>query len=197
MEDCNTLISDCIIISCCCQCLLLQLVVFMFLQLPLRVARKTKEYAKRKLWNTRKKKKKKKKKKNQQQDDEQKVEEYDNYNSDDKSGKSMSLRLLELEGMAVNELHKWGTCMEEVDKVFEDLSFKGQFGFGSFWGTNFVNNHQINHTLNNNNNNTNNNNNNNNKCYCKCNRRLTKEDELDFGSHVVKFHLIEIIGRFS
>lgn len=27
-----------------------------------------------------------------------------------------------------------GCCMEEVEKVLEELSSKGEFGFGSFWG---------------------------------------------------------------
>lgn len=27
-----------------------------------------------------------------------------------------------------------GCCMEEIEKVMEDLHEKGEFGFGSFWG---------------------------------------------------------------
>lgn len=32
------------------------------------------------------------------------------------------------------EGHSWGCCMEEVEKVLEELSLKGEFAFGSFWG---------------------------------------------------------------
>ncbi|XP_021755277.1 uncharacterized protein LOC110720546 [Chenopodium quinoa] len=182
MEDCNMVISDCIIISCCCQCLLLQLLIFVFIQLPRRVARKTKEYAERKL-----RKRRKKKQGDHQEimvdDHKQKAvygDEFVGLDDDDKSGKSMSLRILELESMAMNELHNWGSCNEEVDKVLGELALKGEFGFGSFWGRNS----EIQTRKSSN-------------CYCKCNRRLTKEDELDFGSHVVKFHLIEVIESFD
>lgn len=178
MEDCNTLISDCIIISCCCQCLLLQLLIFVFLRLPRKLARKTKEYAKRKLRNRRRKKQ-------GDQVDEHKAYYYgdefiglDNNNSN--SAKSMSLRVLELEGMAANDqelLHKWGSCTEEVEKVLGELSLKGEFGFGSFWGRDSDIQTR--------------------KCYCKCSRSLTREDQLDFGSHVVKFHFIEVVAPFS
>ncbi|XP_021718256.1 uncharacterized protein LOC110685993 [Chenopodium quinoa] len=179
MEDCNTVISDCIIISCCCQCLLLQLVIFIFIQLPRRVARKTKEYAKRKL---RKRRKKKHGDHLEMVEDKQKAvygDEFVGLDDDDKRGKSMSLRILELESMAMNELHNWGSCNEEVDKVLGELALKGEFGFGSFWGRNS----EIQTRKNN--------------CYCKCSRSLTKEEELDFGSHVVKFHLIEVIESFD
>lgn len=30
--------------------------------------------------------------------------------------------------------HGCGSCMEEVEKVLEELSQKGDFAFGSFWG---------------------------------------------------------------
>ena len=49
MEDCNMLVADCIAISCCAQCLILQIIIFVLRGLRCKLIRKTKEYAKKKL----------------------------------------------------------------------------------------------------------------------------------------------------
>ncbi|CAL5396494.1 unnamed protein product [Camellia sinensis] len=106
MEDRNTLASDCIVISCCCQCLILQIVVFILLKLPYKLVQKTKQYAKKKLGH-------RKREKTMIDDD----------RDDDRKGFGID-----------DECHGYECCMEEVEKVLEELSQKGEFAFGSFWG---------------------------------------------------------------
>ncbi|XP_052186087.1 uncharacterized protein LOC127797322 [Diospyros lotus] len=110
MEDPNMLAADCIVISCCCQCLVLQIIIIL-LKLPSKLARKTSRYAKKKLCRRRRK-----------VTIEKKMDEYgDEYQEE--------------EGFDVNEWQGCGgcCCMEEVEKVLEELSQKGRFAFGSFW----------------------------------------------------------------
>ncbi|XP_071695465.1 uncharacterized protein [Rutidosis leptorrhynchoides] len=47
-QDWNMIGADCVVISCCCQCLMLQLLVFVLLKLPRKMIKKTKQYMKRK-----------------------------------------------------------------------------------------------------------------------------------------------------
>ncbi|CAO2828428.1 unnamed protein product [Amaranthus hypochondriacus] len=184
MEDCNTLVSDCVVISCCCECLILQLVIFMFIQLPCRVAKKTKEFAKRKL-------NRKKKQKNGEIRVAKQSQGID-YGEDlklnrKKKQKNGEIRVAkQFQGidygedfMKLIELHDWGSCNQEIDKVLEELSLRGEFGFGSFWGRNSnVENMKFNYK-------------------CKCNKNLIEDDDFEeFGCHVVKFHLIEVIRTF-
>ncbi|PKU71716.1 hypothetical protein MA16_Dca022814 [Dendrobium catenatum] len=42
MEECNNLAADCVVLSCCCPCLLLQLGIFILFRLPQRLAAKSK-----------------------------------------------------------------------------------------------------------------------------------------------------------
>lgn len=46
-------------------------------------------------------------------------------------GHSGSFRI---EGFCLKEWRGCGNCMEEVEKELEDMSRKGEFAFGSFWG---------------------------------------------------------------
>ncbi|XP_071714314.1 uncharacterized protein [Rutidosis leptorrhynchoides] len=105
--------ADCVVLSCCCQCLILQILFFLLLKLPRKVYRKTKEYFKRK-FNKQKKvaitrcaaafigRQKRRQSPYRVVDD--------------------SLRWEEVDG-----------CMEEVEKVLGEMCNKGEFGFGSFW----------------------------------------------------------------
>ncbi|KAL3510903.1 hypothetical protein ACH5RR_030304 [Cinchona calisaya] len=118
MEDLNAIGADCLVISCCCQCLILQVLVFILLKLPYRLFRKTKKYVKKlrkgkkgdKILHTRR-------------------ERYD-----DKSWRihESSFRV-KMEGFSTNELHEFGCCMDEVEKVLEEFCLRGDFGFGRFW----------------------------------------------------------------
>lgn len=100
--------ADCVVISCCCQCLVLQLVVFILLKLPYKVIRKMKQYVKKKLGGPKR--------------------ERTGYYID--GGHSGSFRI---EGFCLEEWRGCGNCMEDVEKELEDMSRKGEFAFGSFW----------------------------------------------------------------
>ncbi|KAK3222683.1 hypothetical protein Dsin_009708 [Dipteronia sinensis] len=119
MEDGSMLAADCVVISCCCQCLILQVLIFCLLKLPCKLIRKTKEYAKKKFRQRRRSKgkiiRKVKKRKSRYREE-----------------------LMEFHGGGCGriELLKGGEdgCMEEVERVLEEFSQKGEFAFGSFWG---------------------------------------------------------------
>ncbi|KAI3423476.1 uncharacterized protein J3R85_010972 [Psidium guajava] len=141
MEDWNALAADCIVVSCCCQCLILQIVVFVLLKTPRRLFQKTKQFAKKRLRHSRRKRK----------------------------GLKMTRhlregRVVEGPGCSIDESGRGGRCMEEVEKVLEEMSQKGVFGFGSFWGRE----------------------NGGSFSGCVC-------DHQGFDSGVVQFHLIEIV----
>ncbi|XP_019425784.1 PREDICTED: uncharacterized protein LOC109334449 [Lupinus angustifolius] len=117
MEDWNMLGADCVVISCCCQCLMLQILVFVLIKLPCKVVKKTREYAKRKL------------RKGKRNDREM-----------GSSYKHVLLRMHQQSMITTQALkdddfgHSCGCCLDEVEKVMEEFYEKGEFGFGSFWG---------------------------------------------------------------
>ncbi|CAK7326478.1 unnamed protein product [Dovyalis caffra] len=118
MEDRNMVAADCVVISCCCQCLMLQLIVFLLLKLPPKLIQKTKAYAKKKLWHRKKEKKILESVKGRVQDRFVEFQE-----------SSVRIQVDDFHGD-----HDCGNCMEEVEKVLEEFSQKGEFAFGSFWG---------------------------------------------------------------
>ncbi|KAF5745316.1 hypothetical protein HS088_TW07G00900 [Tripterygium wilfordii] len=118
MEDWNTLAGDCVAISCCCQCLILQMVIFFLLKLPYKLIRKTKDYAKKRLWHR----------------------DNENKNIELTRVSQFQDEFLEIHGgsmrIQADEIgsHCCGCCIEEVERVLYELSQKGEFSFGSFWG---------------------------------------------------------------
>ncbi|XP_022145840.1 uncharacterized protein LOC111015201 [Momordica charantia] len=112
MEDLNALAADCIVISCCCQCLALQIILLLLLKLPSKLVRKTREFAKRKL-------------RQREREEKEKMVDYRGVDS------GRSRRCMRIEG---DDGFGLRSCMEEIEKVMEDLHEKGEFGFGSFWG---------------------------------------------------------------
>ncbi|KAL6969776.1 hypothetical protein U1Q18_029487 [Sarracenia purpurea var. burkii] len=117
MEDKNLIASDCIVISCCCQCLILQIIFFLLLKLPYKLVQKSKQYAKRKLGRPRKR--------------EPTIIERqltNRYGEEFDAVHGGSMRVVEEESMTGCEF-----CMEEVEKVLEEFYEKGEFAFGSFW----------------------------------------------------------------
>ncbi|XP_015076492.1 uncharacterized protein LOC107020580 [Solanum pennellii] len=112
MEDKNMFAADCIVICCCCQCLILQIIILFLLNLPYKLLKKTKECIKKLRYRRRNKKTFREIEINRHEDDEILI---------DHGG---CLRV-ELESLC---------CMEEVEKVLEEFSQKGEFAFGSFWG---------------------------------------------------------------
>ncbi|KAM3328281.1 hypothetical protein P3S68_032973 [Capsicum galapagoense] len=111
MKDKNIFAAYCIVLCCCCQCLILQIIILFLFNLPYRVLKKTKECIK-KLRHRRRNKKTMEMEINRHDEDEI---------LKDHGG---SLRV-QLESLC---------CMEEVEKVLEEFSQKGEFAFGSFWG---------------------------------------------------------------
>ncbi|XP_031122273.1 uncharacterized protein LOC116025249 [Ipomoea triloba] len=123
MEDRNALAADCIVISCCCQCLILQLIIFILLRLPSRMIRKTKRYVKRRLRSRKRA---------------EKVVQIEVCGYGDGSSRRCGgspARVLQVgdDGFPFSDC-SFGCCMDEVDRVLEEFSQKGEFGFGSFWG---------------------------------------------------------------
>ncbi|XP_022928895.1 uncharacterized protein LOC111435666 [Cucurbita moschata] len=109
MEDMNTLAADCIVICCCCQCLALHILLLLLLKLPCKLVRKTRDFAKRRL--------------RMREKEEKMVME------DEVRGISNgSCMRSEEDGLGLS------CCMEEIERVMQDLHEKGEFGFGSFWG---------------------------------------------------------------
>ncbi|KAK8657652.1 hypothetical protein V6N13_035881 [Hibiscus sabdariffa] len=139
MEDCNMLVADCIVICCCSQCLILQIIVFVFLKLPCKLIRKTKRYATKKLLIGRRRGGRRK------EEGKTTVIELDS-NSMVKGGvledelqvvtKSCNCMSMSHDHLtqAVADQYEFGYCLQEVEKVLEELSRKGEFAFGSFWG---------------------------------------------------------------
>ncbi|KAL1551208.1 hypothetical protein AAHA92_19078 [Salvia divinorum] len=111
MEDRNILAADCIVLCCCCQCMMLQILIFILLKLPHKLMRKTKKYAKK--LRVRKRG--------------TKIMQIEMPRNGEDSFRSHggSLRI---------ESIRFGCCMAEIEHVLDDLSSRGEFAFGSFWG---------------------------------------------------------------
>ncbi|KAL8241924.1 hypothetical protein R6Q59_012226 [Mikania micrantha] len=101
--------ADCLVLSCCCQCLILQILVFVLLKLPIKVCRKVKHYMKRKFRSRRK----------------AVLERC----AEAVMGRQPTGKVA-VEGSRRDES---GGCMEEVEKALGEMCAKGEFGFGSFW----------------------------------------------------------------
>ncbi|KAF8042033.1 hypothetical protein BT93_A0588 [Corymbia citriodora subsp. variegata] len=151
MEDCNMLAADCIVVSCCYQCLVLQIAVFILLKIPSRLFQKTKQFAKKRFRRFRRRRKSLEKTSHLSEG--QLVE-----------GPGCSIGVGE-DGFFLDVSERGGPCMEEVEKVLEEMSQKGVFGFGSFWGGESGGSFS--------------------GCVC---------DHQGFDSSVLQFHLIEIVG---
>ncbi|XP_027154543.1 uncharacterized protein LOC113754351 [Coffea eugenioides] len=118
MEDLNGVAADCVVVSCCCQCLILQIVAFILLKLPLKLLRKTKKYAKR-LRNRKRGDEILHKRRKRNDDNCWRVHEG-------------SFRV-KMEGFSSSELPEFRCCMDDVEKVLEEFCLRGEFGFGRFW----------------------------------------------------------------
>ncbi|GAA0153707.1 hypothetical protein LIER_11879 [Lithospermum erythrorhizon] len=117
MEDLNMLAADCLVVSCCCQCLILQILIFLVLKVPHKLFRRMKEYV-------RKLRTRKREQARMQRERSKDLE-------DSFPSLENSFRVL-FEGLATDECHSFGSCMREVENELEELSRKGAFSFGSF-----------------------------------------------------------------
>ncbi|KAJ4916619.1 Uncharacterized protein Rs2_02169 [Raphanus sativus] len=51
-EDCGAFAADCVVLSCCCQCLVLQVTVFVFFKVPRKLVKKIKKFMNRRCGRT-------------------------------------------------------------------------------------------------------------------------------------------------
>ncbi|XP_061354084.1 uncharacterized protein LOC133298762 [Gastrolobium bilobum] len=121
MEDLNILAADCVVVSCCCQCLMLQILVFVLLKLPCKLVRKIREYAKKKLPQTKR-------------NDKVTQREIGSYKDVFVRIHEQSFRTQAEMALKDDAGHNCGCCMDEVEKVMQEFYKKGEFAFGSFWG---------------------------------------------------------------
>ncbi|WOH07759.1 hypothetical protein DCAR_0727193 [Daucus carota subsp. sativus] len=106
MEDLNMIAADCIVISCCCQCLVLQILI-----------RKAKQYVK-KLRNSKK-------------EANTITRQLSGFSIDEVLRSHSGSFRIKFESILSEEC--CGNCMDEIEKALEDMSGNGEFAFGSFW----------------------------------------------------------------
>lgn len=104
-EDCGAFAADCVVLSCCCQCLVLQVSVFVFFKIPRKLAKKMKKFVKRRCGKT------------LQPTMEDVKEEHWSGN-----------------GFAFEDCSSRLNCMEDIEGMLQELSMNKGFLFGSFWG---------------------------------------------------------------
>ncbi|KAL0424813.1 UNVERIFIED_CONTAM: hypothetical protein Sradi_1016100 [Sesamum radiatum] len=119
MEDRNMLAADCIVICCCCECMILQILILVLLKLPHKLLRKTKEYVKKLRARNRR--------------TTMMQIELTRYEEDSSRSLNNSFRFNIQDSCLVESL-EFGCCMNEIESVLEDVSSRGEFAFGSFWG---------------------------------------------------------------
>lgn len=117
MEDLNTIAADCIVISCCCQCLVLQIVVFILLKLPYTLIRKAKQYVK--------------KIRNSKKEANTITRQLSGFSIDEVLRSHSGSFRIKFESFLSEEC--CGNCMDEIEKALEDMSGNSEFAFGSFW----------------------------------------------------------------
>ncbi|CAI9096338.1 OLC1v1032448C1 [Oldenlandia corymbosa var. corymbosa] len=126
MEDLNTIAADCLVISCCCQCLILQILIIILLKLPYKLFRKAISYTKKKLRNRRKRGGKinlhTKRKRRLIHDN----------NSPFRTAHDQEIASSSNDDH--DECQQFESCMDEIEKVLEDFCLRGEFGFGRFLG---------------------------------------------------------------
>lgn len=118
------LAADCVVICCCCQCLILQIFIFVLLKLPYKLIRKTRDYAKKRL----------RQRKKHDKNTDREIDQYEDDHGFVGMHSEESFRIEVDSFFRDGDHHGCGSCMEEVEKVLEELSQKGEFAFGSFWG---------------------------------------------------------------
>lgn len=111
MEDLNMLTADCCVLSCCCQCLILQILLFIFVEIPYKLIKMMKDYVGKKFAQR-------------------------NKGEEEKGIEGGYERGIQIEGFPItSDCHSFdGCCLEEVERVLWGFSQKGEFAFGSFWG---------------------------------------------------------------
>ncbi|EOA37266.1 hypothetical protein CARUB_v10010845mg, partial [Capsella rubella] len=103
-EDCGAFAADCVVLSCCCQCLVLQVSVFVFFKIPCKLAKKMKKFVKRRCRKT------------LQPTMEDVKEEHCSRN-----------------GFAFEVVSTRSDCFDDIEGMLQERSMNKGFLFGSFW----------------------------------------------------------------
>ncbi|CAF1928193.1 BnaCnng34780D [Brassica napus] len=105
-EDCGAFAADCVVLSCCCQCLVLQVTVFVFFKVPRKLGQKIKKFVKRRCGNTL------------------------------HTTREEAVVKEELwcgNGFVFEEGSSRSNCTEDIERMLQERSMSKEFGFGSFW----------------------------------------------------------------
>ncbi|CAA7036332.1 unnamed protein product [Microthlaspi erraticum] len=106
-EDCGAFAADCVVLSCCCQCLVLQVSVFVFSKVPRKLVQKMKKlFVKRRCGKTLQ----------PTMEEDVKLEHW--YGNGFAFDEGSSSRF---------------NCIEDIEGMLQDLSMNKEFVFGSFW----------------------------------------------------------------
>ncbi|CAH8390159.1 unnamed protein product [Eruca vesicaria subsp. sativa] len=106
-EECGAFAADCVVLTCCCQCLVLQVTCFVLFKVPRKLGQKIKKFVKRRCGKTL-----------IQTREEDVVKEEHWYGN----------RIVFEEGSSRSN------CIEEeIERTLQELSMKEEFSFGSFW----------------------------------------------------------------
>ncbi|VVB14348.1 unnamed protein product [Arabis nemorensis] len=104
-EDCGAFAADCVVLSCCCQCLVLQVTGFVFFKIPIKLVQKMKKFVKRRCGKT------------LQPTMEEDVKDEHWYGN----------------GFAFDEGSSRFNCIEDIEGMLQELSMNKELVFGSFW----------------------------------------------------------------
>ncbi|KAF8088749.1 hypothetical protein N665_0530s0005 [Sinapis alba] len=105
-EDCGAFVADCVVLSCCCQCLVLQVTGFVFFKIPLKLVQKVKKFVKRRYGKTLQPR---------MEEDVFKEEHWCGNGFDFEEGSSRF------------------SCIEDIEGMLQELAMNKEFLFGSFW----------------------------------------------------------------
>ncbi|XP_068636753.1 uncharacterized protein [Aristolochia californica] len=115
MEDLNTLAGDCVVICCCCQCLIAQILVFVVIKLPYRLVRRSTKLVRRKFRGRNNKEKRK-----------------EQTRGDERDHIGIHIEVIEINPF--DFVRSYSCPLVEAQKVADELSREGRLAFGSFWG---------------------------------------------------------------
>ncbi|CAN6985047.1 unnamed protein product [Brassica oleracea var. botrytis] len=105
-EDCGAFVADCVVLSCCCQCLVFQVTGFVFFKIPLKLVQKVKKFVKRRSGKAL-----------------QPRMEEDVVKEEHLCGN----------GFGFEEGSSRFNCVEDIEGMLQELSMNKEFLFGSFW----------------------------------------------------------------
>ncbi|KAJ4879763.1 Uncharacterized protein Rs2_36817 [Raphanus sativus] len=107
-EDCGAFVADCVVLSCCCQCLVLQVTGFVLFKIPLKLVKKVKKFVKRRRGKTLQ----------PRMEEDVVVKEDEHWCGNEFGFEEGSSRF---------------NCIEDIEGMLQELSMNEELVFGSFW----------------------------------------------------------------